>query len=416
MNESFLTVVSFFSLAAIHLVSSRSRNAGLFLGILAVTGFACASLAAGSSSCFSYAFAVLMAFSAAHSYAVNSPGASGVSDRARENAGKIRALEKTLKKNREEYSSLARSEKETLAMYSVIKVLSEAADMDSVRVRFCRYAGDILGVRDFGFYVQNYDGELLLFCRGGNFNFNFPRYVRERKGIPVEEPFFDEEKRLAVIPVRCAGDLCGFFVGADIPGEREKFFGKSSDFFGQVAFALRRLQLFAQVDLLSRIDAVTGVFRRNVLNEKLDEEMKRARSFRTTFAFMIADIDHFKEVNDRYGHQFGDFVLKKTGDILKSSVYETDFIARYGGEEFALILPRADSEGVLRKAEAIREKMERESFTIGFESVKITVSIGIAHFPRDASTASTVVKKADRALYWAKENGRNRVADFSSIA
>ncbi len=152
-----------------------------------------------------------------------------------------------------------------------------------------------------------------------------------------------------------------------------------------------------------------------MLDEKIEEEIKRANSFKTTFAFMIADIDHFKEVNDRYGHQFGDFVLRRVGEILKNSVYETDFVGRYGGEEFGIILPRADCEGVLRKAEAIRSKIENEVFTIGFESVKITLSIGIAHFPRDAADAAQIIKMADDALYYAKEHGRNRVVDITMV-
>jgi diguanylate cyclase (GGDEF)-like protein len=130
---------------------------------------------------------------------------------------------------------------------------------------------------------------------------------------------------------------------------------------------------------------------------------------------MIADIDHFKRVNDTYGHQFGDAVLKKVGELLKDGVYETDFVGRYGGEEFGIVLPRADFEGVFRKAEALRMKIAGENFQHGFESVRITVSIGIAHFPRDGSDAQELFAKADAALYSAKEGGRNRVVDAGAI-
>ncbi|MCK5584216.1 MAG: GGDEF domain-containing protein, partial [Elusimicrobiales bacterium] len=123
----------------------------------------------------------------------------------------------------------------------------------------------------------------------------------------------------------------------------------------------------------------------------------------------------FKNLNDKYGHQFGDFVLKRIGDILKSSVYETDFIGRYGGEEFGIVLPRADFEGVLRKAESIRAAIEKEVFQQGLESVRITVSIGIAHFPRDGFSSKDVIRKADKALYSAKDSGRNTVVDAASI-
>ena len=109
-----------------------------------------------------------------------------------------------------------------------------------------------------------------------------------------------------------------------------------------------------------------------------------------------------------------DFVLKR-GLLLRSSVYETDFVGRYGGEEFGRVLPRADAAGVLRKAEAIRARMEGEVFSQGFETVKISVSIGIAHFPRDGAAAGELVARADAALYRAKETGRNKVVDVSSV-
>jgi diguanylate cyclase (GGDEF)-like protein len=130
---------------------------------------------------------------------------------------------------------------------------------------------------------------------------------------------------------------------------------------------------------------------------------------------MIADIDHFKRLNDTYGHQFGDAVLKRVAQLLKAGVYETDFVGRYGGEEFGIVLPRADSAGLLRKAETIRSRIAAETFSQGLEKVKLTVSIGIAHFPRDGAGPDELVAAADKALYAAKEGGRDRVVDAGSI-
>jgi len=130
---------------------------------------------------------------------------------------------------------------------------------------------------------------------------------------------------------------------------------------------------------------------------------------------MLLDIDHFKHLNDTYGHIFGDVVLKRLGEILKSSVYETDFVARYGGEEFAILLPRAEPEGVRRKAEAIRDRVASETFTQAMETVRITVSIGIAHYPRDGAGPEEIVRMADQALYAAKLRGRNRVVDIGEM-
>jgi len=130
---------------------------------------------------------------------------------------------------------------------------------------------------------------------------------------------------------------------------------------------------------------------------------------------MLLDIDHFKDLNDTYGHQFGDQVLQQLGEILRGSVYDTDFVGRYGGEEFAILLPRAQPDGVLRKGEAIRSAVEGRAFQLAGERVQVTVSIGIAHFPRDGQTEDLIVQQADQALYEAKERGRNRVVDISDV-
>jgi len=173
--------------------------------------------------------------------------------------------------------------------------------------------------------------------------------------------------------------------------------------------------LFRRVEWLSLTDGLTGLWRRSALDEKVREELRRAAAFKTSMGFMIADIDHFKHLNDTYGHQFGDAVLRRVAELLRSGVYETDFVGRYGGEEFGIVLPRADSAGVLRKAETIRARIEAEPFAQGLERVRLTVSIGIAHFPRDGRTPEDIIARADAALYAAKEGGRNRVLDAGSL-
>jgi len=147
----------------------------------------------------------------------------------------------------------------------------------------------------------------------------------------------------------------------------------------------------------------------------LREETVRARTFKTTFGLMLLDIDHFKQLNDRYGHPFGDAVLKRVGEVLNESVYETDFVARYGGEEFVVLLPRADPAGVLRKAEVIRQAIEAQVFTLALETIRVTASIGIAHFPRDAQSPEELIAQADAAMYAAKAQGRNCVVDRSVL-
>jgi diguanylate cyclase (GGDEF)-like protein len=208
--------------------------------------------------------------------------------------------------------------------------------------------------------------------------------------------------------------VLGLLVCAAPRGNEAAALDASGRFISEISFALKRVQLFRQVEWLSLTDGLTGLWRRNALDEKIKEEMRRSAAFKTTLGFMIVDIDHFKRLNDNYGHQFGDAVLKRVAQLLKAGVYETDFVGRYGGEEFGIVLPRADAAGVLRKAETMRARIEAEVFSQGLETVRLTISIGIAHFPRDGGTPAELIAKADKALYAAKESGRNKVVDADS--
>jgi diguanylate cyclase (GGDEF)-like protein len=217
---------------------------------------------------------------------------------------------------------------------------------------------------------------------------------------------------LVLAPVAAGGGPLGLVVlRAGAGGGTES----AARFASEIAYALKRVMLFRQVEWLSLTDGLTGLWRRGALDEKVREEIRRAAAFKTTMGFMIADIDHFKRLNDTYGHQFGDAVLRRVAQLLKAGVYETDFVGRYGGEEFGVVLPRADSAGLLRKAETMRARIEAETFSQGLEKVRLTISIGIAHFPRDGRTPEELIAGADKALYAAKESGRNRVVDFGTL-
>ncbi|MEA3306931.1 MAG: GGDEF domain-containing protein, partial [Elusimicrobiota bacterium] len=360
-----------------------------------------------------------------HSFYVSRFDASdSVSKKIKDTKIQNENLEYKLKKNKEEFTALVKSEKEALLMYSAIKLLSEAVNVESVKKYFAKILKDYFQIDNFAFYVKDFSGNesMDLFALGQK-SFEFDSWSKvsdfaASSNKDLSEAFIHESgKKVFFVPVKYGDDICGLFTASFLNScdSDSAILDKMSDFSRQIAFAIRRIQLFAQIDSLSRIDGLTGVYRRNVLDEKIADEIRRSKSFKTTFGFMIADIDHFKNLNDKYGHQFGDFVLKRIGDILKSSVYETDFIGRYGGEEFGIVLPRADFEGVLRKAESIRSAIEREVFQQGLESVKITVSIGIAHFPRDGFVSKDVIGKADTALYYAKDSGRNMVVDVASI-
>ena len=160
-------------------------------------------------------------------------------------------------------------------------------------------------------------------------------------------------------------------------------------------------------------DPMTGLSNRRFLEEFIDTLTASVRRRQTHVAIMMLDLDHFKMVNDTYGHDTGDAVLKTVAGVIKNSVRASDIVVRYGGEEFLVVLQDASSQFALKVAEQIRSSVENLSITHGGVVLKKTISIGVADFPGDSTTFWQAVKFADVALYHAKETGRNRVMHFT---
>ncbi len=156
-------------------------------------------------------------------------------------------------------------------------------------------------------------------------------------------------------------------------------------------------------------DSLTGLFNRRKFIETLDQERARASRYNEKLSFIMADIDHFKKVNDTYGHDIGDKALIRFAGILKSSLRETDSAGRLGGEEFGIILPQTDIKQAEIVAERIRSRVEKESGS-EIEGIPFcTASFGIAQFHEKRDSSSMLTQDADKALYMAKTNGRNRI-------
>jgi diguanylate cyclase (GGDEF)-like protein len=182
----------------------------------------------------------------------------------------------------------------------------------------------------------------------------------------------------------------------------------------QAAIAIRHAQLFQAQEENALTDELTKLPNRRALAQRFLQEMQRARRHRNAIAFMMIDLDHFKRVNDTYGHLNGDAVLAELAQILKGSARESDVCARYGGEEFALILHETTESGARILAERIRSKVAAATFPGG---LKLTISVGVAATD-DAALFTQLMDRADQALYMAKQGGRNqvRVADMSAPA
>lgn len=160
-----------------------------------------------------------------------------------------------------------------------------------------------------------------------------------------------------------------------------------------------------EVERLSEIDKLTGIYNRRKLDEYMESELNRAKRYHKPLSFMILDIDHFKNINDTYGHLVGDSTLQTLAKILADNLRTSDFLGRYGGEEFLIICPETDSNQTALLAEKLRSCVENTLFN---DIKNLTISIGVAEFEGEI-TVKELLARADRALYQAKHNGRNCV-------
>jgi two-component system cell cycle response regulator len=172
----------------------------------------------------------------------------------------------------------------------------------------------------------------------------------------------------------------------------------------------KRAELEAELQRLARYDDLTGVYNRRYLLDRLAQEMLRARRYGSPLSISMLDLDHFKQVNDTYGHIMGDTVLATVASILRQAIRATDILGRYGGEEFCIVLTETNIEGGRLVAERLRQRIAAEEFPVADGGAfYITCSIGLAQFGPHIQDVMAFLDLADRALYKAKASGRNRV-------
>jgi diguanylate cyclase (GGDEF)-like protein len=173
---------------------------------------------------------------------------------------------------------------------------------------------------------------------------------------------------------------------------------------------MRLTQLNEKLQQLAHTDEATGLFNKRRLFERLEMEVARAKRYGEILSCLMIDVDDFKQINDTYGHQAGDQILRQIGTLLQRSLRVTDFIARYGGEEFTVLLPRTNSAGAYRVAENLRSVFMSHEFSLPTTNIHITVSIGVACCSIfDHQNSQQIISLADGALYRAKRSGKNQV-------
>jgi len=185
--------------------------------------------------------------------------------------------------------------------------------------------------------------------------------------------------------------------------------------FGVIGLAMawalrRRAKAQSRMLRLSLTDALTGLYNYGYLMDALDREMNRAERYGGSLTLVMLDIDHFKSFNDRFGHQAGNEALKAVASVIRREKRQSDIAARYGGEEFVLLLPGEEEAGI-ETAGRLREAISMIQVPIGGGSTtSLTVSAGVASYPRGASTREELIERVDRLLYVSKRSGRNRIS------
>jgi two-component system cell cycle response regulator len=169
-----------------------------------------------------------------------------------------------------------------------------------------------------------------------------------------------------------------------------------------------------EIHLLSITDPLTGIYNRGYINQRLPQEISRSLRYGRELSLLMCDIDHFKKVNDTYGHQTGDVVLKGfTNSLTRTLRQQVDWVGRYGGEEFLIVLPETGMEGAMVLAERVRNSVETTPIQTSGETIHVTASFGVTGFSaatgKQAISPEILLQEADRLLYRAKDEGRNRV-------
>ncbi|MGF1468507.1 MAG: diguanylate cyclase [Sandaracinaceae bacterium] len=184
----------------------------------------------------------------------------------------------------------------------------------------------------------------------------------------------------------------------------------------QLAVALANAAAVRRLEEMATTDGLTGCLNKRAFHEEMEAKLRAAQRFGRPLSLLVTDIDHFKSVNDTYGHATGDVVIKELGGLLMRVKRETDVVARFGGEEFCVLCEQTDGDGAYRLAERIRAELEQTTFRTELGPLGVTCSLGVATFPSDAETPEALFEITDQALYVAKRTGRNKVCTSRDVS
>ena len=224
----------------------------------------------------------------------------------------------------------------------------------------------------------------------------------------------DELKSFNIIPLEFEGVLLGgicFFSKDEINYTESKFYKTMVE---ELLLLFKMRYLYSETEYLSVCDGLTGLYNRRHFECNMEREFLRAKRYRSNLSLAIVDIDYFKTVNDTFGHQFGDYVLKEIAKLMPDSFRKTDMIYRYGGEELTVILTETDLQNAYIPLDRLRDRISKHKFSYNGKETNVTISVGVSTNFLNVADERDLVKSADEALYKAKQSGRNRVVKFSN--
>ncbi len=330
-------------------------------------------------------------------------------------------------------SELEKSQSQLEMIYENSRILASILDTESVVREVMKIMGEILGYDSFAIVYKDRTDKLFFRARSADGENSFhprpcpPEGVElVRKIIDLGEPAclkniitrFDykplssNSRSLMLVPLTSHSTAMGVLVAES--NDESKFHDKDIQMLSIVArsaaLALENAELHRRTEELTINDELTETFNYRYFVQKLQEEKRRAARYNLPLSLIMVDIDWFKKLNDSYGHEIGNLVLKRLSEIIKKCIRDVDVFCRYGGEEFVIILPQTPQVEATQIAERIRQQIEKAVIeTVKRGKLKVTVSVGVTSYPENGKSQDDLLAVADQALYRAKGEGRNLV-------
>ncbi|MFH2204261.1 MAG: sensor domain-containing diguanylate cyclase [Elusimicrobiota bacterium] len=244
------------------------------------------------------------------------------------------------------------------------------------------------------------------------------RFAKILRGEGLDEHMKRYQERVVYLPLTVQGEKKGLLIVDNLISQQAiegQDIGLLKSFAGQIALAVDNARLFDEVQALSLYDSLTNLPVRRFFDQRFQEELYRVERSTQPLSVAMIDIDYFKSVNDTFGHQIGDQVLKEIGRIILKNLRKIDFPSRYGGDEVLILLPQANEDEALAIMTRLSQSLKEIRIPVPFSRQKelsVTVSVGLASFPADGRSQKQLLQKADEALYWVKSRGRDGVSTY----